>query len=77
MEWERRKLEMEKDDLIQKTQDIQLLKLTRELQAVLLSGNLGQNKTNQDLARLDRNLKAQNEQHKVNSNCNVLVLISF
>ena len=57
---------MEKEDLIQKTQDIQLLKLTRELQAVLLSGNLGQNKTNQDLARLDRNLKAQNERHKVN-----------
>jgi len=65
LEWERRKLEMEKDDLIQKTQDIQLLKLTRELQAVLLSGNLGQNKTNQDLARLDRNFKAQNDQHKV------------
>jgi len=65
LEWERKKLEMTKEDLQQKAQDIQMLKLTRELQSVLMAGNGAQTNTSAELARIDRTLKTQNEQHKV------------
>ena len=65
LEWERKKLEMTREDLAQKAQDIQMLKLTRELQSVLMAGNGAQMNTASELARIDRTLKSQNEQHKV------------
>ena len=42
-----------------------MLKLTRELQSVLMAGNGAQTNTSAELARIDRTLKTQNEQHKV------------
>ena len=65
LEWERKKLQMTKEDLAQKAQDIQMLKLTRELQSVLMAPNGKQMNTAAELARIDRTLKSQNEQHKV------------
>lgn len=65
LEWEREKLVMTMDDLQQKAQDIQMLKLTRELQSVLMAGNGSQMNPSSELARIDRTLKSQNEQHKV------------
>ena len=56
---------MTMEDLQQKGQDIQMLKLTRELQSVLTAGNGAQMNTSAELARIDRTLKSQNEQHKV------------
>ena len=59
LEWERRRLEMEIDDLTQKAQDIQMLKLTRELQTVLSSNNTNSNAG--ELSRIDKTLQSQNE----------------
>ena len=41
LEWERRRLEMEIQDLCTKSQEIQMLKLSRELQAILVQENKG------------------------------------
>ena len=59
LEWERRRLEMEIEDLTQKAQDIQMLKLTRELQTVLSSNNTNSNAG--ELSRIDKTLQSQNE----------------
>merc|ERR1711937_451362 len=68
LEWERKKLQMTKDDLNQKAQDIQMLKLTRELQSVLATtGNGGQMNSAAELARIDRTLKSQNEAFRIKS----------
>jgi len=58
LEWERRRLEMEIEDLTQKAQDIQMLKLTRELQTVLSSNNTNSNAG--ELSRIDKTLQSQN-----------------
>ena len=59
---------MTKDDLNQKAQDIQMLKLTRELQSVLATtGNGGQMNSAAELARIDRTLKSQNEAFRIKS----------
>lgn len=59
LEWERRRLEMEIEDLTQKAQDIQMLKLTRELQTVLSSNTTNSNAG--ELSRIDKTLQSQNE----------------
>ena len=61
LEWERRRLEMEIQDLSTKAQDIQLLKLTRELQSVLSADN--KLSTGSELSRIDKTLQSQNVQH--------------
>ena len=59
LEWERKRLEMEIEDLTQKAQDIQMLRLTRELQNVL-SSNVTPSNASQ-LSRIDKTLQSQNE----------------
>lgn len=72
LEWERRRLEMEIHDLTVKAQDIQMLKLTRELQSVLAS-TAGLS-TAGELARIDKTLQSQNLNHQKESS---LIFFNF
>jgi len=73
LEWERRRLEMEIHDLTVKAQDIQMLKLTRELQSVLAS-TAGLS-TAGELARIDKTLQSQNLNHQKESSLIFQILV--